>query len=236
MGIFHPTYKASLPSGARVLVSYEKKEGKKIERKYIRFKNHQGKTVKYPIAEDGKSVIRDVSKWWIELRDHLQTVRRFSGFTDKAQTKALGRQIERLVSCKIPGEQPTPELSRWLEGIPDKLLDRLVKVGLLDSTRAATGKLLKGHLKDFEQSLLAKGNTKGHVRTVVTRAGRIIEGCGFKSWTDISANKMQRYLLELRNKEDSISVQTSNHYLQAFKQFCTWMINNSRQANRRCSI
>jgi hypothetical protein len=181
---------------------------------------------KYRDKRTGK--LKPVSKWWLETRDHLQIVRRFPGCTDKKATEALGRQIERLVSCKIAGAQPGPELSRWLEGISEKLTDRLVKVGLLDTARAAAGKSLRDHLKDFEQSLLAKSDTKGHVRTIVTRARRIITGCGFKSWTDVSANRVQRYLAELRKDGDGLSVQTSNHYLQAIKQFCVWMTDSRR--------
>ena len=59
-------------------------------------------------------------KWYIELRDHLQTVRRFPAFEDKRQSEALGRQIERLVRYKVSGEQPDPQLSQWLEQIPDR--------------------------------------------------------------------------------------------------------------------
>jgi len=66
---------------------------------------------------------KQVRKWYIELRDHMQTTRRFPAFTDKKQSEDLGRQIERLVSYKVSGEQPDPQLSRWLEGIPDKLRD-----------------------------------------------------------------------------------------------------------------
>ena len=91
-------------------------------------------------------------KWYVELRDHLSITRRFSAFSDKTQSKALGWQIERLVSCRIAGERPTPELSRWLEAIPNRLKDRFVKIGLLEAERAAAGKPLKNHLKDFEQS------------------------------------------------------------------------------------
>ena len=75
--------------------------------------------------------LKPVSRYWFELRDHLHIVRRFPGFTSRDQTEALGRQVERLVGCRITGEQPTPGLCRWLEGIPSKLRDRLVKIGLL---------------------------------------------------------------------------------------------------------
>jgi site-specific recombinase XerC len=47
-------------------------------------------------------------------------------------------------------------------------------------------------------------------------------------WTDISASKVQRYLAELRKRENGISAQTYNYYLQSIKQFCRWMVQDSR--------
>ena len=80
---------------------------------------------------------KQVPKWWIELRDHLQTVRRFPAFTDKEASEALRKQIERLVNFRVAGESLSPESSRWLEGIPTKLRDRLVEIGLLDAEKVA---------------------------------------------------------------------------------------------------
>ena len=74
--------------------------------------------------------VKTVRKWWVELRDHFHTVRRFAAFTDKAKYEALGRQIE-----------------------------RLVKIGFIDSKRLAAGKLLTAHIADYTVSLLAKGYT-----------------------------------------------------------------------------
>jgi len=178
--------------------------------------------------KDKDGIKRTAQKWYIELRDHLAIVRRLPAFTDKAQSEALGRQIERLVRFKIAGETPDAQLSRWLEQIPDRLKNHLVSIGLLDTQRAAGGKPLSEHLADFEQFLLAKGNTKGYVETVTTRTGAVIEGCRFVSWTDISASKVQRYLSDLRDGGNGVSNQTFNFYLQAAKQFCRWMVQDRR--------
>jgi hypothetical protein len=35
--------------------------------------------------------------WYIEFRDHLETLRRLSGCTDRKTTLAIGRNIQRLV-------------------------------------------------------------------------------------------------------------------------------------------
>jgi hypothetical protein len=41
---------------------------------------------------------RKTSKFYIEFKDHLELTRRLPAFTDKRQSEALGRQIEKLVT------------------------------------------------------------------------------------------------------------------------------------------
>jgi len=178
----------------------------------------------YRDKKTGKT--RTVGKWWVELKDHLQIVRRFPAFKDKAQSAALGRRIERLAVCRGSGEQPDRELSQWLERIPAKMLGRFAEIGLLDSTRAAAGKPLSAHVEDFQNSLLAKGDTKKQAKQVVTRTRKIMEGCGFKTWTDIRADRVEQYLADRR--AGGLSAQTSNFYLQAIQQFSRWMVQNRR--------
>ena len=171
---------------------------------------------------------KQVKKWWIELRDHLAILRRFGAFEDKRASEALGRQIERLVNFKIAGEQPDAQIAKWLENIPAKLTKRLAKIGLLDSRRVAAGKPLLKHLEDFEQSLQAKDNTAEYVKLTTMRVKRIIKGCKFASLTDISANRIEKHLADLRNNGNGISKQTSNYYLAAAKQFCKWLAMDRR--------
>jgi integrase len=172
--------------------------------------------------------VRTARKWYIELTDHLQIVRRFAGFEDKRQTEALGRQIERLIYCRAAGEQPDIQLSQWLERTPPSLRKRFVEIDLLDKTRAEAGKSLMQHLKDFKVSLEDKGNTAMYVKTMTTRIKRIIVGCAFTVWSDIQADRVQHYLANLRNGKKHLSVQTTNHYLQSMKEFCRWLVQNRR--------
>jgi integrase len=172
--------------------------------------------------------VKTVRKWWIELRDHFHTVRRFAAFTDKAQSEALGRQIERLVSCRIAGEQPTPQLTRWLEQIPEKFKDRLVKIGLIDSKRAAAGKLLTAHIADYTVSLLAKGDTEKYARYVQSTLTLLFAACKFRVWSDLSASRLQKHLAQLREGADGISARTFNFGMGAAKGFCRWMVRDKR--------
>jgi integrase len=176
---------------------------------------------------DRKGRTKEAQKWYIELRDHLQKVRRFPAFVDKQQSEVLGRQVERLISCKVAGGPPTPELTRWLEGTPQTLRNRLAKIGLLDPERVFGGKLLSEHLADFKQFLSDTGDTIEQVELSVGRAKRIIEDCRFTVWADMSANTVSRYINDLRNR-GGLSKRTANHYLRSIKHFCLWMVKQRR--------
>ena len=181
---------------------------------------------RYRDKKTGKN--RAVGKYWVEIRDHKDNVRRFEGTTDKNMTEEMGRKIERLAARRGAGEQPSVDLIRWLENIPDKLRDRLVETDLLDRPRAEASKSLCEHLDDFRRSLLAKGDTKQQANQVYNRAKSVVTGCKFTKWTNISASSVEQYLAERRNKGEGISAQTSNGYLQAIKQFCKWMVQDRR--------
>ena len=193
-------------------------------------------------GRDGEN--HEVKKYWLSLRDHKNIVRRFPGYTDRDATESLGKQLKRLIECRAGNEPIDPMLSRWLERTPSKLRTRFATIGLIEPERASGGKPLSEHLIDFEAALAARGNTKDHVSLVVSRARRIIEGCKFIVWSDISASKVQKYLAELRQDktikekdkegnevtriERGLSAQTSNFYLQSLKEFCSWAVQNRR--------
>jgi len=170
--------------------------------------------------------IKTVKRWYCELRDHLQTVRRFPAFTDKQQSEAFGRKIERLVSGKISGEPPDVQMSRWLETIPAKTREHLARIGLLDQSRVAAGQPLFAHVEDFQRALSDKGNTVKQTRLTAARVRRVFTGCRFRMWSDISAAQVQSYLASLRG--GGMSKQTSNYCLRAVKHFAQWMVQNGR--------
>ena len=107
--------------------------------------------------KDRKGVPRTATKWYVEFRDHLGVRRRLVAFTDKRASAEFGRKIAALLACRLAGERPDGDIGRWLESLPTKICDRLVKTGTLSGQRAAANRPLKEHVDDFEQSLVAKG-------------------------------------------------------------------------------
>ena len=198
--------------------------------------------------KDPAGVTHKTKTWYIEFVDHKETHRRVSGLTDRKQTEALGRSIQRLVWTRASGEKLDPVLTKWIESISPKLRTKLASFGILESSTVAALEPLVKHLdgeKDaegkitfigFRQALTAKGTGADHVELVATRAKKVIQGCGFKFWSDISASKVMSYING--RKEDrktkngttarGISAQTFNFYLAAFKQFCRWMVRDGR--------
>ena len=188
-------------------------------------------------------------KWYLDFSDHLVRRHKIPAFESKRQSEALGRQVEMLISCKVAGQRPDAEQQRWLEGVPDKLRQQFVKIGLLDSKRAAAGKPLIKHLDDFQKSLLSKGNTPEYVNIVLSRVKRVFDECKFTFWNDIQASRVEHEISILRKyvkivekkvingKEvktpilkdlGEISAQTYNFYIKSVKQFCKWMVQDGR--------
>ncbi len=172
---------------------------------------------------DRQGEIKQTKKWYVEIR-HQDLSYRFAAFTDQAQSRKFGERLERLAVCKMLNEQPDRELLQWLAGIPQKLADKLKKLGLLDKRRASAGEPLEKHIGDFCDSLRAMGRTAGHITG--TRRGIKDVFDKFRVWSDITANETAQRLMLMR--ESGHSYRTSNCNLQSCKQFCAWMIANGR--------
>jgi len=176
--------------------------------------------------KDKDGEIREVKKWWIETKDHLEIVRRFAGHTDQKQTKILGDKIDKLVIHRKNNEPPDKELSPWLTSMESKLRDRLVEVGILSPDRANIGKALSENINDYRESLAAREKSRQYIDTTINAIKRIVADCRFNYWTDITAVKVENYLKKLREK--GISYRRSNAYLMAIKMFTYWMIEAGR--------
>jgi integrase len=182
--------------------------------------------------KDAKGRTREAAKWYVEFRDHHQTVRRLPAFTSKAASEEMGRNLVKLVGYfRGSGGQVDPSLTTWLTTLPVKTRERLVTIGLLDRGRVAAAKALADHLADWSEALSAKGCTARHVELVTARARKVIDGCGFTHFGDVNGSRVLAFLNDLRADTEAkrgISAQTFNFYVQAIKQFGRWMVKDRR--------
>jgi len=104
------------------------------------------------------------AKFTIELTDHLDITRRFSGLTDRRQSEQRGRHLEALIGCRSVGLNPDKELTAWLERQSQKLKARLATLDIIDKERLSSSRPLQDLIDDFERHMLAHqilGNTIG---------------------------------------------------------------------------
>jgi len=148
----------------------------------------------------GQKTSRKSKKWWGRYRDANGAERRVPLAADKAAAQAMLNELVKNVERRVAG-----------------LVDRF------DEHRKRP---IGEHLADFEQHLKSKGITGDQVKLVSSRSRRIINGCNAAFIGDISASRVQALLADLREKGKS--VQTSNHYLRAIKQFTRWLVRDRR--------
>ena len=105
---------------------------------------------------------------------------------------------------------------------PTDLICLVLLLGLFgNASKAATG-----HVREFKDSLINKGTSEKQACLVHNRTKNIIGNCEFIYIDDVSGSKVQKYLAECRHK--SLSIRSSNFYLQAIKQFLNWMVADGR--------
>ncbi len=157
----------------------------------------------YTVVKNGKKVRHKSPRWHIGYTDADGIRRRVKGFKDKIATAQLAAKLEKEAE--------------------------LAEAGVFDKYAQHRRRPLAEHLADFRKNLSDKGNTPQHVNLVHNRVKAIVKSCGFTYIDDISASRVQSYLAERRRA--GLSIQTSNFYLQAMKQFCRWLISDRRTAD-----
>ncbi|HUU22353.1 MAG TPA: tyrosine-type recombinase/integrase, partial [Phycisphaerae bacterium] len=83
----------------------------------------------------------------------------------------------------------------------------------------------------FVPLMRARGCTPRYAQMAASRTAKVIKGCRFRAWRDISASRIERFLAELREGDEvseGIGIQTHNHYVRSVKAFAHWMMREGR--------
>lgn len=148
----------------------------------------------------GERVKTKSKKWWGRYKDENGVERRVPLATDKTAAQTMLNELVKKAERRAAG-----------------VVDRF------DEHRKRP---IGEHLTDFERHLKAKDVSDEQVKLVAYRARRIVECCKTKMTNDLSASRVQAFLSELR--QAGASIQTSNHYLRAIKQFTRWLVKDRR--------
>ena len=196
------------------------------------------KVRKMPYYVNGQKLMSE--KFYAVFADHNGKICRLPLFESRKAADSAANKIEELVDLRAANATLSPELSRWVESMPPEIRDRLAEYGILSMATAASGRSLLIHLEGefaesgklltpgYRQHLEAKENTPDYINLTVNRVRRVLEGCGFVFWTDISAEKVQHFLAGLRSTSKRFSKASYNYHLQAFRMFADWMVKNGR--------
>jgi integrase len=159
------------------------------------------------IYKKGRDKKKKHAPWYIDYFDHAGERKTVKGFTDKSKTEQLAAKLEHEAHLR--------------------------KMGMIDPEQEELAKRKRSDIEDqlneFEKSLARRRNTAKHVSLTMGRVRRVVEGCEFKTLGDISADAVECFLAELR-EEKNFGHRTHNHYVQAFEQFCSWLVSKRRLA------
>jgi len=147
----------------------------------------------------GKKVRKRLRKWYFDYRDASGRIRRVAGLRNKEKTRIIALEMEHRA-----------------------LRQRL---GLEDDYGAHRNRPLLEHLEEFRAYMQGLGRTSQHCSETFRIVQRAFGGCGFEVWRDISASRLVAYLDTIRTTR---SARTYNKHLTAVKQFCRWMVLDSR--------
>ena len=99
-------------------------------------------------------------------------------------------------------------------------MDKFVPWGLIEGQRAETIKPLTEHIKDYIKIFEARGQSRDYIKRNQNRLKKIMSGCRFYYFRDITKSAVEMYLG--RMKKDGYSDTSRGHYLDALKTFLNW--------------
>ncbi len=149
----------------------------------------------------GVTTERESKKWWGQYRDAGGTLRRKPLSTNQSLAKRM--------------------LAELVEQV------ELEKAGLVSPAEKEIKKPIQGHIDAFEKHQLAKENSEQYTEEIVRKVRMIADFCQWKTPSQIRESDVEAFLLDLRQRHGR-SIQTSNNYLRAVKNFTRWMTRNKR--------
>jgi hypothetical protein len=196
---------------------------------------------KMPVYETdaaGQKTRRPSKKFYAVWVDFSGQLRRVPLFADRAASKTLADNLDRLNSLRAANEKTLPpDVARAVDAMPADIVAKLGAWNILPASRVAAGKPLVEHVADWRAALLAKGNTDAYATLSARRVQHIVEGCRLATVSDVSASMVQTFIAALREDKKNadgkvirgLSAATFNYYLRDARSFFRWMMADAKR-------
>lgn len=173
--------------------------------------------------------VRALSKYSVEFTDHADVRRRVQGFSDKAASLELERNLKRLVALRAAGAAPDTEAVKFLETCPADLKTKLARWGIIEEHCASASLPIADHIADWYESMIAQGCTVKHAKESASDIREIAAWCGWNVISDIQPIRFVHWINT--RKAAGLSAQRINHKITRTKTFCNWLIRNGRMTH-----
>lgn len=193
----------------------------------------------HPTYTDHHGRKRRAEKPYIDFKDHHQIRRRIpcECCYNHKDAEKFARHVERLIVNAANSEGPSVETDTWLKNLPRSALQKLAEIGLIDTRYTTPAVPLAQHIADWEYFLRNTVSKKGrkrdsdYVHNRVQCVRNIVDSpeCQFKSWADISLVRIKLYL---GRRRDQLASATYNAYVDSFKAFADWMVDEAHRATQ----
>jgi site-specific recombinase XerD len=185
-------------------------------------------------TQDG--VRKESKKWYAIWMDHSEILRKLPLFPDRKVSEELANRIDKLTQHRAVGHALPLEMARYVETMPQRIVEKLAEWGVLSKTRIDANRPLIEQLDEWKDTLRARGSTEDYVALSINRVRRILQGCDFMMLSDVSPSRVQTFLAGLRedriaadgDKRRGISASTFNQYLSSCISFFRWMVREGR--------
>lgn len=153
-------------------------------------------------------------KYEIRFRNHDGRTVKVSGDRDEQTAKRIADRIGMLVRAKQAGDPPPSELNAWIANMPETMASRLVELGLLDGSKREVIRPINDHIDEYVKVVAArKNNTYGHARQQGNRVRRVFRELKLSSFSritsddvlvkvaswDVSASTRRHYLVAMKD-------------------------------------
>jgi integrase/recombinase XerC len=137
------------------------------------------------------------SKYYCTYTDHTGRQRRVPAFPDRAASLQLLAKLEREAAE--------------------------VRAGLRHPGSGDAARPLPELLREFADHKEAQGRSCGHVTNIRGNVAAVLDGCGWRTFADISADDLTRWAAGRLAGDDGVSPATVNTFLAPTKTFAKWV-------------